>query len=154
MLCNIVSMLRITRWHRRQPMRLLRYYMRQRQTLDSASPSTSSISAVRLRSMVASPKPRHLRFDFCVALCALKQRDVPSHQQPAVGEANRHPLAFRALNNLPGLALKVHLVLPKWRFGNESDPIAYFGTSVGWRFALFHCCSSHRCVVNLACHRV
>src|SRR6266849_5915178 len=126
--------------------------MRERRTLDSASSSTSFIGGVRLPSMVASP--RHLRSDFCVALCALKQRNVPSHQQPAVGEANGHPLAFGALNDLPGLALKVHLVIPKWRFGNESHPIAYFGTCVGWRFALFHCCSSHGCMVNLSCHRV
>jgi hypothetical protein len=71
-------------------------------------------------------------------LRTLKQGSVPSHKQPAVGEANGHSLPFGAFDYLPGLTLQVYLVLPKWRCGNEPHPIAYFGTGVGLRLSLFH----------------
>jgi hypothetical protein len=69
-------------------------------------------------------------------LGTLEQFSVPSHEQPAVGETNSHSIPFGAFNNLPGLTLQIHLVLPKRRFGNESNPIAHSG--VGLRFSLSH----------------
>jgi hypothetical protein len=70
-------------------------------------------------------------------LGTLKQFRVPSHEQPAVREANGHSFPIGAFNNLSGLTLQIHLVLPKRRFGNESHPIAHSGISVGL-FSLFH----------------
>jgi hypothetical protein len=46
-------------------------------------------------------------------LRTLKQFRVPSHEQPAVREANGHSFPIGAFNNLSGLTLQIHLVLPK-----------------------------------------
>src|SRR5258706_6107987 len=40
------------------------------------------------------PYPHHLPSDFGPTARALKQRGVPRHKQPAVGEANGHSLRF------------------------------------------------------------